>query len=131
MHAGASRVIASLWQAEDVATAQLMAWKFFGRVEAVLTDNTKLEIAVWWLDRELDNPYRQSIVRMIRVFERTFRKKYLTWSSFLGSLATSLIRLLSVIIISLLNPSVAKKPFAGRFAATHTTTHPLMVAFYF
>jgi hypothetical protein len=30
-----------------------IVWKFFERVEAVLTDDTKLEIGVWLLDRKL------------------------------------------------------------------------------
>ena len=30
MHAGASRVIASLWRVDDAATSQLMAWLYEG-----------------------------------------------------------------------------------------------------
>jgi len=37
-----------------------IVWKFFERVEAVLTDQTKLEIAVWLLDQKKLRPTVQS-----------------------------------------------------------------------
>jgi hypothetical protein len=60
-----------------------IVWKFFERVEAVLTDNTKLEIAVWLLDRKKLTPKFQSWPNTFaQVFDHAFGEKHLSWECF-------------------------------------------------
>jgi hypothetical protein len=60
-----------------------IVWKFFERVEAVLTDQTKLEIAVWLLDRKKLSPSFQSWPdTFAKVFDRVFGTKHLSWKCF-------------------------------------------------
>jgi hypothetical protein len=69
-----------------------IVWKFFERVEAVLTDQTKLEIAVWLLDRERISPtFRSWPDTFAKVFDRVFGDKHFSWRCFSRSAVASLI----------------------------------------
>ena len=62
-----------------------LVWKFFERVEAVLTDQTKLEIAVWLLGvrtEKMVNPWPETFARL---FDRVFGTKHLSWVCFFRS----------------------------------------------
>ena len=68
-----------------------IVWKFFERVEAVLTDHTKLEIAVWLLDRKKLSPAFQNWPETFaKVFDRVFGRKHFSWQCFLRSAIASL-----------------------------------------
>ena len=56
-----------------------IVWKFFERVEAVLTDQTKLEIAVWLVGRQKLSPTFQNWPdTFANVFERVFGPRHLS-----------------------------------------------------
>src|ERR1039457_6711472 len=62
-----------------------IVWKFFERVEAVLTDQTKLEIAVWLLGVKVGQKVEPWPDTFAEVFDRVFGKKHLSWKCFLRS----------------------------------------------
>src|SRR4051812_21390386 len=67
-----------------------VVWKFFERVEAVLTDHTKLEIAVWLLGRKKFGPRMQPWPdTFAKVFDRVFGEKHLSWKCFWRSCVAS------------------------------------------
>jgi hypothetical protein len=69
-----------------------IVWKFFERVEAVLTDQTKFEIPVWLVGRKKFGPKVQPWPETFaRVFDRVFGKKHLSWKCFARSCAFSLV----------------------------------------
>lgn len=60
-----------------------IVWKFFERVEAVLNEDTKLEIAVWLLGRKKLSPTFQNWPNTFaKVFDRVFGQKHLSWRCF-------------------------------------------------
>jgi hypothetical protein len=60
-----------------------LVWKFFERVETVLTDQTKLEIAVWLVGRKKFGPKLQPWPQTFaKVFDRVFGKRHLSWRCF-------------------------------------------------
>src|ERR1017187_4732277 len=68
-----------------------IVWKFFERVEAVLTDQTKSEIAVWLLGVKVGQKVEPWPDTFARVFDRVFGTKHLSWKCFWRSfLASSL-----------------------------------------
>ena len=76
-----------------------IVWKFFERVEAVLTDQTKLEIAVWLLGRKSFSPALYNWPETFGgVFDRVFGAKHISWLCFKRSLLfTYVITLLTTI----------------------------------
>ncbi len=66
-----------------------IVWKFFERVEAVLTDNTKLEIAVWLLGVKVGQKVEPWPETFAKVFDRVFGTKHLSWSFFMRSFLAS------------------------------------------
>jgi hypothetical protein len=81
-----------------------IVWKFFERVEAVLTDQTKLEIAVWLLGVKVGQKVEPWPDTFARVFDRVFGKKHLSWKCFwrsgIASLCSVFILCLSVFLSS-------------------------------
>lgn len=61
------------------ATLGGIVWKFFERVEAVLNEDTKLEIAVWLLGVKVGQKVDPWPDTFARVFDRVFGKKHLSW----------------------------------------------------
>src|ERR1017187_6035012 len=56
-----------------------IVWKFFERVEAVLTDQTKLEIAVWLLGGKVGGPKVQPWPdTFAKVFDRVFGSRHIS-----------------------------------------------------
>ena len=66
-----------------------IVWKFFERVEAVLTENTKLEIAVWLLGVKVGQKVEPWPETFAKVFDRVFGKRHLSWKCFVRSCAAS------------------------------------------
>src|SRR5450432_3741568 len=59
-----------------------IVWKFFERVEAVLTENTKLEIAVWLLGVKVGQKAQPWPETFATVFDRVFGERILSWKCF-------------------------------------------------
>jgi hypothetical protein len=66
-----------------------IVWKFFERVEAVLNENTKLEIAIWLLDIKVERfDLRQGL--FTDVFDRVFGRVHWSVHCFLRSAPTTI-----------------------------------------
>ena len=83
-----------------------IVWKFFERVEALLTDTTKFEIAVWLVGRKKFGPKVQPWPdTFAKVFDRVFGANHLSWKCFgrscIGSYASVVVMLLFAILIGL------------------------------
>jgi hypothetical protein len=59
-----------------------IVWKFFDRVEAVLNDDTKLEIAVWLLGVKTASKVQTWPNTFAKVFDRVFGTTHLSWKCF-------------------------------------------------
>ena len=66
-----------------------IVWKFFERVEAVLNDNTKLEIAVWLLGVKIAQRVEPWPSTFIKLFDRVFGEKHVSWRCFWRSCIVS------------------------------------------
>jgi|SRR5579862_6674619 len=66
-----------------------IVWKFFERVEAVLTDQTKLEIAVWLVGVKVGQKVEPWPETFARVFDRVLGQKHLSWTCFWRSAIAS------------------------------------------
>jgi hypothetical protein len=62
-----------------------VVWKFFERVEAVLTDDTKLEIAVWLLGVKVGQKMEPWPETFATILDVVFGRKPVSWRSFVGS----------------------------------------------
>ena len=77
-----------------------IVWKFFERVEAVLTDQTKLEIAVWLLGVKVGDKVEPWPKTFVTVFDRVFGTKHLSWKCLLRSCVASLVSIGIVVILN-------------------------------
>jgi hypothetical protein len=59
-----------------------IVWKFFERVENLLTDRTKLEIAVWLVSVKVGQKVEPWPGTFAKVFDRVFGEKHLSWKCF-------------------------------------------------
>ena len=102
-----------------------IVWKFFERVEAVLTDNTKLEIAVWLLDREKLSPTFQNWASTFEeVFEHVFGAKHWSLRCFMVSALCTVglvLCILRVLHLELFNAVVHIVPPGVRIEALPVT----------
>jgi hypothetical protein len=57
-----------------------IVWLFFGRVEATLTDQTKLEIAVWLVGVKVGQKVEPWPQTFAKVFDRVFGEKHISWN---------------------------------------------------
>src|ERR1700732_3199583 len=73
-----------------------IVWKFFERVEAVLKDDTKLEIAVWLLGAKVGEKVQPWPETFAKVFDRVFGTKHLSWRCFWRSWAGSMLTVVGV-----------------------------------
>jgi hypothetical protein len=74
-----------------------IVWKFFERVETVLTDNTKLEIAVWLLGVRTERQVERWPNTFLNIFDRVFGSRHLTFRCFTRSAIASLAALLLIV----------------------------------
>ena len=77
-----------------------IVWKFFERVEAVLTDQTKLEIAVWLFGVKVGQKVEPWPATFAKVFDRVFGTKHLSWKCFWRSALASLLALFVTALIT-------------------------------
>src|SRR5258708_24248775 len=66
-----------------------IVWKFFERVEAVLTDQTKLEIAVWLVGVQIGQKVEPWPDTFVKVLDRFFGDKPISWKCFRRSCAVT------------------------------------------
>jgi|SRR6185312_1618099 len=77
-----------------------IVWKVLEKVEGILPDQTKLEIAVWLVGRKF-SPALQSWPDMVaKAFNHVFGRNLLSWKSFLRSLIASAIFCLVCTLVS-------------------------------
>jgi hypothetical protein len=74
-------------------------WKFFEKIEAVLTDNTKLEIAVWLVGLDFKKRVANWPLTFATIFDRVFGESHFSWKCFLRSCFASYASLLVTIIL--------------------------------
>jgi len=68
-----------------------VVWKFFERIEAVLTDDTKKEIAVWLLGRKKLSPtFEQWPDTFAKIFDRVFTQNAISTLCFARSMIASM-----------------------------------------
>jgi hypothetical protein len=85
-----------------------IVWLFFERVEAVLNDDTKLEIAVWLLDRKrLSSTFESWPHTFSTVFDRVFGTKHLSWKCFWRSSMASFIAAMLATLLAYFGPESA------------------------
>src|ERR1700677_1973595 len=77
-----------------------IVWKFFERVEAVLTENTKLEIALWLLGVKVGQKVEPWPDTFARVLDRVFGKKHLSWGCFVRSAVATYFSMLVFMVIT-------------------------------
>jgi len=70
-------------------------WKIFERVEAVLTDTTKFEIAVWLVGVDLGRETEPWPATFAKAFDGVFGTKHVSWMCFWRSCAVSFVCLFS------------------------------------
>jgi len=85
------------------ATLGGIVWKFFERVEAVLNDDTKLEIAVWLLGMKVGQKMEQWPETFAKVFDRVFGERALSWRCFYRSCELSLDVVVLILIFFVLS----------------------------
>jgi hypothetical protein len=68
-----------------------VVWGFFKGVESVLTDDTKLQIAVWLVGVEVGEKVQPWPNTFAKVFDRVFGDKHLSWRCFWRSILASLV----------------------------------------
>src|SRR5579862_6839633 len=77
-----------------------IVWKFFERVENVLKDDTKLEIAVWLLNRKkLGSTFQNWPDTFAKIFDRLFGDRQFSRSFLLRSILASFVAFLTVIFL--------------------------------
>jgi hypothetical protein len=72
-----------------------IVWKFFDKVEAVLTDQTKFEIAVWLVGVKVGQKVQPWPDTFTELFEKVFGKRHFSaeciWRSAMASIVTSML----------------------------------------
>src|SRR5207249_12131024 len=66
-----------------------IVWKFFERIEAILTEQTKLRIAVWLLGVEISKTVEPWPKTFVRIFDRVFGYKHFSVKCFFRSCLAS------------------------------------------
>ena len=77
-----------------------IVWGFFKGVESVLTDDTKLEIAVWLVGVKVGQKLEPWPDTFAKVFDRVFGAKHLTWKCFWRSCVASYAGVLLVLLVA-------------------------------
>lgn len=79
-----------------------IVWKFFERVEALLTDDTKLEIAIWLLDRKAIGPTVQNWPTTVtKLFNRVWGDRHFSWKCLWRSSLASYVLGAAIMVVTL------------------------------
>jgi hypothetical protein len=94
-----------------------IVWKFFERVESVLTDQTKLEIAVWLLGRRKISPNLERWPEVFtKTFDAVFGTRHLSWRCFYRSVLISFVLNGSAFVyLALHNPRFGRVAHVPRY----------------
>ncbi len=96
-------------------------WKFFERVDNLLTDTAKLEIAVWLLDVKVAKKVQALPDTFVEAFERVFGSKHFTLNCFgrctLASLIATSLMWGATLVLNLRsrNSHISLNPFQNRY----------------
>jgi hypothetical protein len=101
-----------------------IVWKFFEKVEAVLTDSTRHEIARWLRVRNVETglivkkaePWPKTFASL---FERVFGKRHFSWKCFWRSWLASMFAIVLAMIVTLTTDERSWS-IASRIASTRT-----------
>ena len=85
-----------------------IVWKFFERVEAVLTDQTKFEIAVWLVGTKTTEKAQKWSVVLAALFSRTVGPKHFSWKCISRSTAASTLGITAASVVAL--PPLVGRP---------------------
>jgi hypothetical protein len=77
-----------------------IVWKFFEKVEAVLTENTKLEIAVWLIGLDFRKRAANWPSTFAKIFDRVFGENHFSWKCFLRSCLASYASFIITVVLS-------------------------------
>ena len=99
-----------------------IVWKSFERTEAVLTDDTKLGIAVWLLGLKVAEKVEPWPGTFATMFDRVFGKRFRSWRCFFSSSIASVC--LSIIIMALDWSHERAFELVGVFVANKPTATP-------
>ena len=78
-----------------------IVWKFFERVEAVLYDDTKLEVALWLWDIKTTEKAQKWSLALTTIFQRIFGAKQFSWKCISRSTIASTAALIGASLLSL------------------------------
>jgi hypothetical protein len=97
---------------ELVAGAALagIVWKFFEKVEAVLNEDTKLEIALWLLDVGVGREMKKWHDTFSTIFYRIFGRKAISWTAVASS---SIVTICTLIVMNIFNIIWGEGEFLG------------------
>lgn len=98
-----------------------IVWKFFERVEAVLTDQTKLEIAVWLVElTPFHSAYRWPVT-FKKVFVRLFGRVHFSWQCWWRSCVYSYLSMLFLTVLVVRVQGVTYCPISFSFEQALST----------
>ena len=81
-----------------------IVWKFFERVEGLLTEQTKFEIAVWLVGVQVGQKVEPWPETFAKLFDRVFGKKHLSWRCFGRSCLASYASVVLVLLLTFSSP---------------------------
>jgi hypothetical protein len=74
-----------LWQLIGGSVLGGIVWKFFKRVETLLTDRSKLEIARWLRAKTVESDFFDWSTTFGNIFDQVYGTKHFSWCCFLRS----------------------------------------------
>lgn len=92
-----------------------IVWKFFEKVEGVLSEQTKLEIAVWLRGVNVVEKVKPWPETFANVFDRVFGKEHLSWTCFWRSSVASTLSLFLVCLVMIMHIPTDFKTVWQRF----------------
>jgi len=85
-----------------------IVWKFFEKIENILSDQTKFEIAVWLVGIDVERKVHAWPLMFSKLFYKTFGNKLLSWKAVSSSAAATVCTLIAM---DVWNPSQGTRPF--------------------
>src|SRR5882757_2969914 len=78
-----------------------IVWKFFERVESILRESTKVEIAVWLVGVDIGRGVEQWSGHFAKVFDKFFGPRALSWKTFKRSCVVTYVITICLIPVAL------------------------------
>ncbi len=94
-----------------------ITWKFFEKVESILSDQTKLEIAGWLRGVDVEKKVEPWPETFAKVFDRVFGTRHLSWRCFWRSSVASVLSVVLVCLFLFAHNPIYFKVIWGNFLA--------------